>query len=235
MAFTLVIAFAVPLMLILLESVVALVRPSVARSVHRVVLGLLGAVLGLNVARQFDIEALVLAVALAVAFAVLVLWLQRYAAARSVLHYLGIAPLAFAALFIFSSEAGSLVFTEDAQVVELEAGTGGPVAVLVLDELPLASLLDRNGHVNEQRFPELRPPGRPVDVVPQCDLGQPVHPGIGAVGSSPGSTPSRAGSPPRLTGPSTSSPSWAASTGWMPSKASPTSARTSSASPTSST
>ena len=152
-AFTLVIAFAVPLILILVESVVAFVRPSVARSVHRVVLGLLGAVLGLNVARQFDIEALVLAVAFAVAFAVLVLWLQRYAAARSVLHYLGIAPLAFAALFIFSSEAGSLVFTEDAQVVELEAGTGGPVAVLVLDELPLASLLDRNGHINEQRFP----------------------------------------------------------------------------------
>lgn len=152
-AFTLVVAFAIPLLLILIESVVAFVRPAVARSVHRVVLGLLGAVLGLNVARQFDVEALVLAVAFAVGFAVLVLWLQRHATARSVLHYLGIAPLAFAVLFLFTSEAGSLVFTEDAEVVELEQGTGGPVAVLVFDELPLASLLNRDGQINAQRFP----------------------------------------------------------------------------------
>lgn len=151
--FTLVIAFAVPLVLILIESVVAFARPSVARTVHRVVIGLLGAVLGLNVARQFDIEAPVLAVAFAVAFAALVLRLQRHATARSVLHYLGIAPLAFALLFVFTSESGALVFTEDAQVVELEQGTGGPVAVLVLDELPLASLLTRDGEINARRFP----------------------------------------------------------------------------------
>jgi hypothetical protein len=152
-AFSVIVAFAVPVVLIAIETVVRLVHSGAGVVVHRVVMGLLGALLGLNVARQFDIEALLLALGVAVAFAALVLWLLRITAARSAMRYLGVAPLAFALLFVFASDAGSLVFTEDAQVVEVEAGAGGPVAVIVLDELPVASLLTRDGAVNEERFP----------------------------------------------------------------------------------
>jgi hypothetical protein len=69
------------------------------------------------------------------------------------MHYLGVAPLAFFALFVFSSDAGRQVFAHDAEVVEVDQGTGGPVAVVVFDELPLASLMTRNGKFNAQRFP----------------------------------------------------------------------------------
>lgn len=152
-AFAGVVAFAVPVVLIGLEALVRLVLPSAAPRLHRGILGLLGAVLGLNVARQFGLDAFFLALAVAAAFAALVLWLHRQEAARTAMHYLGVAPLAFVLLFLFASEAGALVFSEDADVVDLDRGSGGPVAVVVLDELPLASLLTTDGLINASRFP----------------------------------------------------------------------------------
>jgi len=153
LAFALVVAFAVPLALILVELPFRLLRSRFAVPLHRGILGLLGAVLGLNVARQVGFDSWFGSIVLAVGFVALVLYLERKAAARSAMRYLGIAPLAFAALFVFSSDAGRLVFAEDAEIVEVEQGTGGPVAVLVFDELPLASLMTRHGEFNAQRFP----------------------------------------------------------------------------------
>jgi hypothetical protein len=152
-AFVAIVAFAVPLALIVVEAVIRLVRPSVGPSAHRVILAVLGFALGLNVARQLDFEALVVAVAFGVGFAVLVLWLERRETARTALRYLGLAPLAFALLFVYQSEAGSLIFSDDAEVIEVQGGGGGPVALVVFDELPLASLLTRDGDINARRFP----------------------------------------------------------------------------------
>jgi hypothetical protein len=155
LVFTLVVAFFVPLVLILVESVVRFIRPSIGPTAHRVVIGLLAATLGLNIARQVGAGNLFLALLFAVALVLIVLAIQRNATGRTVLHYLGVAPLAFALLFVFSSDAGSLMFADDAEVVEVQQAPtgGGPVAVLVFDELPLASLLNREGEINAQRFP----------------------------------------------------------------------------------
>jgi hypothetical protein len=153
LAFTLLVAFLVPVVIIVVESLVRAVVPRAGRPVHLVVLGLLGATLGLNVARQVGAGNLVLALLIAAGFAALALFLERKDAGRSVLRYLGIAPLALVLLFVFSTDAGRLVFSEDAEVVEVEEGSGGPVAVVVFDELPLASLLTRSGEINARRFP----------------------------------------------------------------------------------
>jgi hypothetical protein len=152
-AFAVVGAFAVPLFLILLEAVVRWVRPSVGSTVHRVLLATLGFAFGLNVARQVGVEILLLAVVIAAGFAALVLWIERRPTPRTAMRYLGAAPLAFLLLFMFSSDAGSLIFSEDADVIDTASGTDGPVAVVVFDELPLASLLTRDGEINEERFP----------------------------------------------------------------------------------
>ncbi len=152
-AFALVVAFAVPLALVLVELPFRLVRPALAEVVHRVILGLLGTVLGLNIARQVGFDGWFGSILFAVGLAALVLVLHRNVTARSALRYLGVAPVAFVALFVFSSDAGRLVFAQDAEVVEVEQGTGGPVAVVVFDELPLASLMTRTGKFNAQRFP----------------------------------------------------------------------------------
>jgi hypothetical protein len=153
LVFTLVVAFLVPLVLIAVESLFRLVRPSIGPTVHRVIIALLGATLGLNIARQIGAGNLILALLIAVAVAAGILWVQRNDTGRTVLHYLGVAPFAFALLFVFSSEAGSLMFADDAEVVEVEQGTGGPVAVIVFDELPLSSLMTREGEFNAERFP----------------------------------------------------------------------------------
>ncbi len=154
-AFAAIVALAVPLALIAVEGLVWLVRRSWVAPVHKVVLALLGGLLGLNVARQLGFDALVLAVAVAAGFAALALWVRSTRTGRTALHYLAVAPLAFFLLFVFASDANSLIFGDDAEVVDLDAGSGGPVAVVVLDELPLASLLTIEGDVNEERFPNL--------------------------------------------------------------------------------
>ncbi len=152
-AFVLVVAFAVPVVLFAIEVLVRWLWPAGADLVHRVLLGLLAFVLGLGVARQVGLDGFVPALLIAVAITALVVVFQRRAAVRTFLHYLGLAPIAFVALFLFASDAGQLVWTEDAEVVDAAVTTHGPVAVVVFDELPLASLLRADGHLNTARFP----------------------------------------------------------------------------------
>jgi hypothetical protein len=154
-AFAALVAFGVPLVLIAVELLAGLVRRSWVAPLHRVVVALLGGLLGLNVARQLGLDAWVTALPVAAAFGALALWVRSRAMGRTALHYLAIAPLAFFLLFVFTSDANSLIFSDEADVVDLEAGSGGPVAVVVLDELPLASLLTIEGEINDKRFPNL--------------------------------------------------------------------------------
>lgn len=152
-AFAFFVAFAVPLALILVESLVRWWRPSLGAEVHRVFLGLLALLLGLNIARQIGFELMLVALAVGLGFVFLALWIAEKPTPRTALRYLGITPLAFALLFIFQSSSGSLIFSGEADVIEVDPGTGGPVAVLVFDELPLGSLLTRDGTINAERYP----------------------------------------------------------------------------------
>jgi hypothetical protein len=153
--FALVVAFAVPFVLVIIEAGLGVLRPTVAAGFHLGVVALLGGLLGLNVARQVGVDLLVPAAAIGIAFGAVALWVRSNGTARTALHYLALAPVAFVLLFVFGSDAGSLIFSDDAEVVELERGSGGPVAVIVLDELPLASLLTVEAEINAQRFPNL--------------------------------------------------------------------------------
>ncbi len=179
---------------------------------HRVILGLLAVLFGLNVARQVGLDSLPGP-----------RWAWPSSSWRgSATSGAGHRPASFCATSASppspspccSSSAPTPARScslEDAEVIEVEPGSDGPVAVVVLDELPLASLLTADGEINDAALPELRPAGRRVDLVPQRHVGPSVDAGLGARRSSPGSTPSPASCRPRRTGRSTSSRSWAAS------------------------
>lgn len=65
-----------------------------------------------------------------------------------------IAPVGFAALFLLASPASSLVLPADDDVaVQAQTREPVPVVMLIVDELPLATLLDADGdEVDEDRF-----------------------------------------------------------------------------------
>jgi hypothetical protein len=155
LTFGLVVALAVPAVLIAVEAVIRWIHRGAGEIAHLVVLGLLALLLGLNVAAQLGLEATLAALAVAGAItAGLLVARQRLAPVRLVLRYLAIALAGFLALFCFASDSGRLAWAQEAEVAEgVQVGEPGPVAVLVFDELPLASLMRSDGTINEARFP----------------------------------------------------------------------------------
>ncbi len=89
-------------------------------------------------------------VAVAVGATVLVF---RSRTVRSVFRYLALALPVFLALFLFASPVSDLVVGGGVEPAEVEVRNPAPVVLIVLDELPLLSLLDGEGAVDAARFP----------------------------------------------------------------------------------
>ncbi|MEU6023760.1 sulfatase-like hydrolase/transferase [Micromonospora sp. NPDC047134] len=128
----------------------------VRTATHSVLLGLLVAALAVQVGRQLTplrgVPLLVLAgvVGAAGAYAH-----RRWRVPSRMLRVAGIGPLIFVGLFLFASPTGPVVLPRG------EGGAAGtatgnlhpPVVMLVLDELPLVSLLGPDGGIDAARFP----------------------------------------------------------------------------------
>jgi hypothetical protein len=72
---------------------------------------------------------------------------------RTWLAYLAAAPLLFAGLFLTTSSVSELVFP-DASAEAVDAGPAeAPVVMLLLDEFPLMSLLDADGNIDADLYP----------------------------------------------------------------------------------
>lgn len=157
-----IVAFA--LVVALAPAAVAVALVGLARAVHRragavayvALLALLAGMFGLSVARAVGVRGLVPAGLLAGVIALAVVVADRcLAPARQFLTYLAAGNLVFVGSFLFTSPTARLVSAEAGagtwatEPVELE----GPVVVLVLDELPLTSLLRPDGSIDAARFP----------------------------------------------------------------------------------
>src|SRR5687768_12442052 len=86
------------------------------------------------------------------------LWLVgRSGPARSFVTYLIPAPLVFILLFTLASPTGALVQAADSERSVTGSTRGAasapPVVMILLDELPLMSLLNSKGEVDERVFP----------------------------------------------------------------------------------
>ncbi len=70
------------------------------------------------------------------------------------LAFAALAPLGFLVLFLTSSSTSRLL-RADAALPEVEVGAPAPVVMVVLDELPLESMLDVDGGIDRELFPNL--------------------------------------------------------------------------------
>jgi len=133
----------------------ALAGQRVRRVVHHLTLAALAALLAIRVLREGTPLSGAILGAVAAALAVGAYLLVPRRGAQLWLRFASPAPVAFAVLFLFSSNISPLV-TDSAggldAVADVEAN-GTPVVVLVFDELPTASLLTADGAIDAHRFP----------------------------------------------------------------------------------
>ncbi len=110
---------------------------------------------------------------------------------RSWLTVLSFSPVLVLALFLVFSPLRALAFGGDGADPQRAASNGAPVVMVVLDELPTVSLMDRRGSIDEQRYPGFAALGRDATwyrnaatvgdytqiAVPSILTGRPVEPG----------------------------------------------------------
>ncbi len=145
-----------PVLLWLLEQPFRLLGPTIRARVHGVLLGLGVGLFVAEIVKSSLLDAegrrwlIVLGLGVAAGASVL---LVRSARARSVLRYLALAAPAFLALFLLASPVADLVISDGVEAADVEVENPVPVVVVAFDELPLASLLDGEGAIDEATFP----------------------------------------------------------------------------------
>jgi Sulfatase len=92
-----------------------------------------------------------LAVAVAAGVLAMVAYL-RLPVARTFLAYLSPLPFLAAGLFLFTSSVSGLVTGDEVEVAE-DVDATRPVVMMVLDEFPTATLLDGQGQIDAEQFP----------------------------------------------------------------------------------
>ncbi len=143
-----------PLALVGIEAALSCVSRRLGRAARLVFVSLLVALIVLPVAKRAGLggrETLALALASGGLAGVLY---ARWTLARSFLSLLACAPPVFALMFLATTPVGRLVSTvQAADVVVSAAPSETTVVFLVLDELPLAGLLERDLTIDEELFP----------------------------------------------------------------------------------
>ena len=128
-------------------------RTTVGWAAHCAIVGLLWSAMALLFARDFADGALGTAGSLAIAAATgcvlgaLAFWSARW---NTLQTWMGVAALAFPVLFVARSP---LLRAADAPDAAAAIASDTPVVLVVLDEFPLASLLDVRGRIDRERLP----------------------------------------------------------------------------------
>lgn len=141
--------------LILIEIAARLAGERVRVLVHRGLIAVVAAVLAVEALKRYTglaTAALLVSAAAVFALAVVVV---RFDPVRMWLRFLAIAPLLFALLFVFASGATPVAFEGDPPLATVTPDSPSRVVFVVLDELPLASLLDGAGEIDETLYPHL--------------------------------------------------------------------------------
>lgn len=156
--FALVVAFGPPLFLWLVTAPWRLAGPTPRRWAHLVVCTVLVAAFVVLLVREIGSPPEVVVGLAAVGAAAAFLFAYRVVAVRTWLAFVALAAPVFAVLFLVSSPTAALLDdgpSVDAADARPGTGSGPPVVMLVLDELPLRSLLDETGMIDRQMFPNL--------------------------------------------------------------------------------
>ena len=160
--YTLIHVFVPPLVMVGIEALVDLASRRVGRIVHLAFIGLLVAVFALqfttNLLPKLTYPSILLALVIGGLFALLY---ARQSAVRSVLTWLSPAPLLVIVLFLFVSPISDILFPAEGQTKAVAGkGNGTPVFLIIFDEAPAATLMNRQELVNSARFPNFAALGR---------------------------------------------------------------------------
>ena len=150
---TIAIVFGPPFVLWVGEAICGLVLSKARRWAHFVTTGTLLFVLAwviLN--RQFG-ASLWRPIGATLVAVVVAYGLMRLRMLRVYLRVLAIAPLVFMLLFLGSNRIAPLVFSSPPAALAVPVRHPSRVVMIVLDELPLESLLDGHGQINREMFP----------------------------------------------------------------------------------
>lgn len=133
-------------------------HPRVGAVVYSAGIGGLAFVFGLVLSNEVGIDGLWTSFVVAGALAGLVVWLERASRhVRTFLAYIALGNAAFVGMFLFTSPASQLLNPPSEDPTELAwADTPelqGPVVMLVLDELPVTTLMSADGTINRERYP----------------------------------------------------------------------------------
>lgn len=154
-AFALVVAV-VPILLVgTVLGLATLAGRRAGRQTYVIVVALLGALLGNVVVRGIGGDGSLTAAGAAVAGAAAVLWVEATRPGRLLLQYLAVGNGLFLVAFLVVSPTARLlsVGSSDDLGTVVVPPLPGPVVVVVLDELPLATLLRVDGTINADRYP----------------------------------------------------------------------------------
>ena len=147
----------VPTAPVALVGVVSLVAGRAARAaVHTLVVGLLLAALAVQVGRHTTpLRGVPLLLVAAVVGAAGAAAHRRWRVPGRVLRVAAVGPPVFVGLFLFASPASAVVLPRAHAGAAGTAGAGAhpPVVMIVLDELPLVSLLAPDGSIDATRYP----------------------------------------------------------------------------------
>jgi hypothetical protein len=153
LAFALIVAFVPPLVLWGAGYLIGRVAPRRREVVHGATVGALMALAVVQLAGSWA-RPLALLVALAAGVAAWIL-VARVAGARLWFQLLAVLPVASVLLFMGGSRASDAVSASGFEAVDAGPSDGAPVVLIVLDELPTASLLDDRGRIDAVRFPNI--------------------------------------------------------------------------------
>ncbi|MBK8293988.1 MAG: sulfatase-like hydrolase/transferase [Solirubrobacterales bacterium] len=153
--FTVLVTFVAPTVIFGIETLVSRIFSShFARVIHAGVLGVLLGLVFWQVIQAHPTLAVLALIAVAVGFAALYLKLEFM---RSFALLLGIATPVVLALFLTSYPIRAEVLPGKKALAPQSTESKTPVVMIVLDELPLPLLLDRDGNLDEKLIPELKP------------------------------------------------------------------------------
>jgi hypothetical protein len=156
-ATALIAAVLVPAVIGLVVAGVSSLHATSGTVVHWIVLSVLGGLLAVQIFKRTPIADLAgwIQIALALALGALFTFLYyRSAQLRWTLRFGAITPLLFAGLFVFASPVSKLVFGSPSEALGAVAvGEPAPVVMLVFDEFPVASLMDEDGDLQRDMYP----------------------------------------------------------------------------------
>ena len=152
-AFALAVLLGPALVLLCIEALATLANRRAGRIVHLVLIGVLGAVFALTLLRRLGWAPLPTFAASAALGAALGAAYARAEVLRSICTVLGLAPILFGFLFLFTSNASSLVTAGDPRVWDARGTSSPPIVVVAFDAFPVGLLMDRKAHIDAGRFP----------------------------------------------------------------------------------